>query len=206
VKRDNDSWRGTVAEMSGDRRLLIEQHPMTTSIPERDLDVDVLMRRPVCVDDSLGVVVRIAPLGNMDVDRRKDRPRQERRDADEGDQAANHARIMGGCQPDVNTARRGDGVSERHSWSGTIRSSPWRIDSLKNVAQPIVAFFRVRSTMGRTTGPHTRNALPGTAYRGSKKRVDRLSPFDPLPVDVWVFIAVAVIMLGISVAIIYNAL
>ena len=60
--------------------------------------------------------------------------------------------------------------------------------------------------MGRTVGPHTRNALPGTAYRGSKRRVDRLSWFKALPADFWVFIAVALVMLGISAAIIYNAL
>jgi hypothetical protein len=60
--------------------------------------------------------------------------------------------------------------------------------------------------MGRATGPHTRNALPGTAYRGSKRRVHSLSPFERPPADFWIFIAVALIMLGISVAIIYNAL
>ena len=64
----------------------------------------------------------------------------------------------------------------------------------------------VGDAMGRAVGPHTRNALPGTAYRGSKKRVDSLLPFDRVPADVWMFIAVAVIMLGISVAIIYNML
>jgi hypothetical protein len=60
--------------------------------------------------------------------------------------------------------------------------------------------------MGRATGPHTRNALPGTAYRGSKKRVRGISLFARPPADFWLFIAVAVIMLGISVAILYNAL
>ena len=60
--------------------------------------------------------------------------------------------------------------------------------------------------MGRSAGPHTRNALPGTAYRGSRKRVDALSAFESLPGDFWMVIAVAVIMLGISVAIIYNVL
>ena len=60
--------------------------------------------------------------------------------------------------------------------------------------------------MERSAGPHTRNAFPGTAHRASRKRVDSLSAFDRLPVDFWMFVAVAVIMLGISVAIIYNAL
>jgi hypothetical protein len=60
--------------------------------------------------------------------------------------------------------------------------------------------------MRRPCGPHTRNALPGTTYRGSKKRLDRLSPFDRPPADFWLFIAVSAIMLGISAAILYNAL
>ena len=60
--------------------------------------------------------------------------------------------------------------------------------------------------MGRDAGPHTRNSLPGSAYRGSKKRVESLSPFDRLPADLWLFIAVALIMLGISAVLIYNAL
>jgi hypothetical protein len=60
--------------------------------------------------------------------------------------------------------------------------------------------------MGREAGPHTRNSLPGPAYRGSKKRVDSLLPFDQLPAGFWLFIAVALIMLGMSAVIIYNAL
>jgi len=60
--------------------------------------------------------------------------------------------------------------------------------------------------MGRSAGPHTRNTRPATAYRGSKTRVEGLSPFERLPSDFWLFIAVAVIMLGISAAIIYNSL
>jgi hypothetical protein len=58
--------------------------------------------------------------------------------------------------------------------------------------------------MERFAGPHTRKPRPAAAYRGSRKRVDALSPFETPPVDFWMFIAVAVIMLGISVAIIYN--
>jgi len=83
--------------MSTDGRLLIDEQTMTASVPERDLGVDVLMRRPVCVDDSLSVVARIAPLADMNVDLRKDRPCDESGDADERDQAAKHARIMGGA-------------------------------------------------------------------------------------------------------------
>jgi hypothetical protein len=64
----------------------------------------------------------------------------------------------------------------------------------------------VGDAMGPADGPHTRNALPGTGYRGSKKRVESLSPFDRVPADVWMFIAVAVIMLGVTAIILYNAL
>jgi hypothetical protein len=60
--------------------------------------------------------------------------------------------------------------------------------------------------MGCAAGPHSRNTRPATAYRGSKTRVDGLSPFERPPADFWLFIAVAAIMLGISAAIIYNAL
>jgi hypothetical protein len=60
--------------------------------------------------------------------------------------------------------------------------------------------------MGRAAGPHTRNPLPGAIYRGSKKRAGRLSPFDPLPLDLWLFIAVALLMLGVCAALIYDAL
>jgi hypothetical protein len=60
--------------------------------------------------------------------------------------------------------------------------------------------------MRQSAGPHTRNALPGAAHRGSRKRVDSLSAFERLPADFWMFVAVAVIMLGMSVFIIYSAL
>jgi hypothetical protein len=59
--------------------------------------------------------------------------------------------------------------------------------------------------MGRADGPHTRNALPGAGYRGSKKIVDKLSPFDQLPIDFWLFIGVALLMLGVCAALIYDA-
>jgi hypothetical protein len=60
--------------------------------------------------------------------------------------------------------------------------------------------------MGRATGPHTRNSLAGSDYRGSRKRVDSLTPFDPLPADFWLFIGVALLMLGVCAALIYDAI
>jgi hypothetical protein len=60
--------------------------------------------------------------------------------------------------------------------------------------------------MGYTAAPHSRSPRPAPAYRGSKTRVDGLSPFERPPADFWLFIAAAAIMLGITAAIIYNAL
>jgi hypothetical protein len=60
--------------------------------------------------------------------------------------------------------------------------------------------------MGTTSGPHTRNSRPGIAYRGSHRRVNKLSPFDGLPVDFWVFISVALAMLAVSGVIVYRAI
>jgi hypothetical protein len=60
--------------------------------------------------------------------------------------------------------------------------------------------------MPRADGPHTRNSRPGVVYRGSKKRAARLSPFEELPLNFWLFAAVALLMLGLSVALIYQAL
>jgi len=59
--------------------------------------------------------------------------------------------------------------------------------------------------MARADGPHTRNSLPGAAYRGSKRRVARLSPLDELPANFWLVVAIAVLMLGLSAALIYQA-
>ncbi|PYR82311.1 MAG: hypothetical protein DMF87_01830 [Acidobacteria bacterium] len=59
--------------------------------------------------------------------------------------------------------------------------------------------------MARADGPHTRNSLPGAAYRGSKRRVARLSPLDELPANFWLVVAIAVLMLGLSAALIYHA-
>jgi hypothetical protein len=59
--------------------------------------------------------------------------------------------------------------------------------------------------MGRTDGPHTRSAAPAAQYRGSRKRIDRLSPFDELPIGFWLVVGVAALMLAVSLAIIYAA-
>jgi hypothetical protein len=47
--------------------------------------------------------------------------------------------------------------------------------------------------------------LPGAAYRGSKKRVAKLSPLDE-PANFWLLIAVALLSLGLSAVIIYQAM
>ena len=47
--------------------------------------------------------------------------------------------------------------------------------------------------------------MPGAVYRGSKKRVARLSPFEQLPIDFWLVVAIAAVMLAITAAIIYGA-
>jgi hypothetical protein len=50
-----------------------------------------------------------------------------------------------------------------------------------------------------TAGPHARGQKPGFVYRGSKRRVAKLSPFDDLPFQFWLVVAIAVFMLAISV-------
>ena len=60
--------------------------------------------------------------------------------------------------------------------------------------------------MPRADGPHTRNSMTGAVYRGSRKRVARLSLFDELPGNFWLVLAVAALMLGLSVALLYQAL
>jgi hypothetical protein len=47
--------------------------------------------------------------------------------------------------------------------------------------------------------------MPGAVYRGSKKRVARLSPFEALPANFWLVVVIALAMLGLSAAIIYRA-
>ena len=60
--------------------------------------------------------------------------------------------------------------------------------------------------MPRPIGPHTRNQLAGAAYRGSRKRVERLRPFDELPLDLWLIVGIAVMMLALTVALLYHAM
>ena len=60
--------------------------------------------------------------------------------------------------------------------------------------------------MAAPHGPHTRNAKPGAVYRGSKNRIASFSPFEDLPREFWLFIAVGLLMLGISAALIYAEL
>ena len=54
-------------------------------------------------------------------------------------------------------------------------------------------------------GPHTRGAMPGALFRGSKKRVARLSPFEQLPLTFWVVLAIALLMLALSAVLIVRA-
>lgn len=54
-------------------------------------------------------------------------------------------------------------------------------------------------------GPHSRNSMPGAVYRGSKKRIAQLSPFEELPTNFWLVVAIAAAMLAITAAIIYGA-
>jgi hypothetical protein len=60
--------------------------------------------------------------------------------------------------------------------------------------------------MPRADGPHTRNSRPGVIYRGSKKRLERLEPFEELPANFWLLVAVALLMLVLSMALIYQAM
>jgi hypothetical protein len=60
--------------------------------------------------------------------------------------------------------------------------------------------------MARAGGPHTRHSMPGRVYRGSKGRVARLSPFDELPANFWMIIAIGLFMLGLSAVLIYQAM
>jgi hypothetical protein len=48
--------------------------------------------------------------------------------------------------------------------------------------------------------------MPGRVHRGSKRRVARLSPLDELPANFWMFIAIGLLMLGLSAVIIYQAM
>jgi hypothetical protein len=48
--------------------------------------------------------------------------------------------------------------------------------------------------------------MPGAVYRGSKKRIARLSTFEELPANFWLVVAIGATMLAITAAIIYNAM
>jgi len=60
--------------------------------------------------------------------------------------------------------------------------------------------------MRRTDGPHTRNQKPAVVYRGSKRRLERVSPFEELPLNVWVFLTVGLVMLALCGVLIYLEL
>ena len=66
-------------------------------------------------------------------------------------------------------------------------------------------FRSVAHTMAPAGGPHTRNPMPGAVHRGSKKRIASLSPFKELPANLWIIVAIAMAMLGLSAATIYRA-
>ena len=58
--------------------------------------------------------------------------------------------------------------------------------------------------MARAAGPHTRNSMPGRAYRGSRKRIASLVPFEDLPITFWLLIAIALLMAGMCAALIVS--
>jgi len=60
--------------------------------------------------------------------------------------------------------------------------------------------------MPRDGGLHQRQIRVGRLYRGSKKRVARISPLTPLPIEVWLILGVALVIAGITVALIYDAM
>jgi hypothetical protein len=51
--------------------------------------------------------------------------------------------------------------------------------------------------MPRGDGPNTRNQKQATLYRGSKRRVERLSPFAELPATFWIVLAIGLLMLAL---------
>jgi len=60
--------------------------------------------------------------------------------------------------------------------------------------------------MGRARGPHQIKIRPGRAYRGSKARLDRISPLEWPPLEAWLYLVVALVMAGVTAAILYRAL
>jgi hypothetical protein len=55
----------------------------------------------------------------------------------------------------------------------------------------------------RAAGPHTRNSMSGRKYRGSNRRLARLSPFEDLPA-LLVLIGVALLSLGLCGILMYS--
>jgi len=60
--------------------------------------------------------------------------------------------------------------------------------------------------MPRADGPHTRNPKPAVVYRGSKRRLERVSPFEERPLHFWVFLTVGLVMLALCGVLIYQEL
>jgi len=54
-------------------------------------------------------------------------------------------------------------------------------------------------------GPHTRNPKAGYLYRGSKKRAAKLSAFEHLPLQFWLVIAIAAVMLALSMLLLRDS-
>jgi hypothetical protein len=77
---------------------------------------------------------------------------------------------------------------------------------VENRARGERAFRSVSAAMTRAGGPHTRDSMPGRAYRGSRKRIAGLAPFDGLTVTFWVFVAIALLMAGMCAALILDQL
>jgi hypothetical protein len=48
--------------------------------------------------------------------------------------------------------------------------------------------------------------MPGKVYRGSKRRVARLSPLDELRANFWLIIAIGLLVFGLSAVLIYQAI
>jgi hypothetical protein len=60
--------------------------------------------------------------------------------------------------------------------------------------------------MPRADGPHTGTQKPAVVYRGSKRRLERVSPFEELPLNFWVFLIVGLVMLALCGVLIFREL
>jgi hypothetical protein len=47
--------------------------------------------------------------------------------------------------------------------------------------------------------------MPGVLYRGSKKRAAKLSPFEQLPLQFWLVVAVAAFMCALSLLLLRDS-